>query len=192
MKVYLYTYAYDKIKKEGYKSLSMFDEKSDYYRNALLVHKSSAKSENMNDILEYLENTFNGRLRSICVITDIAPMEEYKHPYLDWLVHHADVLSFDLIQLINDGIVEDIYCKDLRQTALVDASFENIYKINNINEIDLTPNDWHLCEKEQYKKLSPWATIKHYFLVLKNGVIPQQYITLEIDNSSMRDKSENS
>lgn len=192
MKVYLYTYAYDKIKEEGYKSLSMFDKDSDYYKNALLMYKSSAKSKNIDDISEYLENTFNGRLRSICVITDIAPIEEYQHPYLNWLIHHADVISFDLNQLIEDGVVENIYCKDLRQTVLVDASFENIYKINNIEEIDFTPNDWHLCENEQYKNLSPWVTIKHYFLVLKNGVIPPQYITLKIDNSLIRKKSENS
>ena len=55
MKVYLYTYAYNKIKKEGYKSLSMFDKDSDYYKNALLIHKSSAKSDNTDDILSYLE-----------------------------------------------------------------------------------------------------------------------------------------
>ena len=176
----------DKIKKEGYKSLSVFDKDSDYYKNALLIHKNSAKSDNFDDILSYLEKTFEGRLRSICVITDIAPLQEYQHPYLNWLVHYADVISFDLNQLIKDGIVEAIYCKDLRQTALKDASFENIYKINNVEEVDLTPNDWHLCEEERYKSFSPWATIKHYFLVLKNGFIPTEYATLEIDNSAAR------
>lgn len=187
MKVYLYTYAYDTIKEEGYKSLSMFDKNSEHYQKSLWTHKSSAKSENPDDILRYLENTFEGRLRSICVITDIAPLTEYKHPYLNYLVHHADVISFDLNQLIEDGIVEAIYCKDTRQTVLKDPSFENIYKINNIEEIDLGQNDWQLCGKDEYKKASPWSTIKHYFLVLKNGFIPPEYITLEIDNSSQRE-----
>lgn len=186
MKVYLYTYEYDKIKQDGYKSISMFDKNSEFYKNALKTHRSSAKSENTEDILKYLENTFEGRLRSICVITDIAPVREYKHPYLNWLVHHADVISFDLNQLIKDGIVEAIYCKDLRQTALVDSSFENIYKINDISEIDSSPNDWSLCEQKKYKNISPWATIKHYFLVLTNGYIPLQYINLEEDNSFLR------
>ena len=169
MKVYLYTYVYEEIKTEGYKSLSMFDKDSDHYKNARWVHRNSAKSDNPEDIAAYLEHTFAGRLRSICVITDIAPKQEYKHPYLDRLVHYADVISLDLDQLIKDGLVEAIYCKDLRQSALSDANFENIYKINRIEEIDLTPNDWHLCEDEKYAKLSPWATIKHYFLVLKDG-----------------------
>ncbi len=179
MKVYLYTYAYEQIKKEGYKSLSMFDKKSEHYKVALLTHKSSAKSEKLEDIEAYLENTFTGRMRSICVITDVAPMEEYKHPYLNYLVHNAKVISFDLEQLLKDGIVEEIYCKDNRQSALQDASLENIYKINNLSEIDLTSNDWHLCEQDQYNNLSPWTTIKHYFLVLKDGIIPAKYITLE-------------
>lgn len=183
MKVYLYTYAYDKIKNEGYKSQSLIDKTSDDYKNALLTHKKSAGSENLEDIEAYLEQTFNGRMRSICVITEIAPIEEYKHPYLNYLVHHADVISFDLNQLINDGIVEAIYCKDLRETILTTPHFENIYKIDDIKDIDLTPHNWHVCENDEYIKYSPWATIKHYFLVLTNGYIPTKYITLETNNS---------
>lgn len=186
MKVYLYTYAYEKIKTEGYKSLALFDKDSEHRKNALLVHRHSAKSDNTDDILAYLEQTFEGRLRSICVVTETAPVQDYAHPYLDYLVHNADVISFDLNRLIDDGIVQAIYCKDLRQTALSDAGYENIYKIENIDEIGLEPCDWHLCEKAEYKGLSPWATIKHYMLVLKNGYIPPEYITLEIDHSQER------
>lgn len=186
MKVYLYTYAYGKIRKEGYKSLSMFDKTSEHFQKSLWTHKSSAKSENPDDILRYLENTFEGRLRSICVLTDIAPLIEYKHPYLNYLVHHADVISFDLNQLIENGIVEAVYCKDNRKTILKDPSFENIYKINNLEEIDLSQSDWQLCGEEKYIKFSPWTTIKHYFLVLKNGFIPSEHITLEVDNSENR------
>ena len=52
MKVYLYTYEYDKIKQEGYKSISMFDKNSEHYKNALKTHRSSAKSENVDDIIK--------------------------------------------------------------------------------------------------------------------------------------------
>lgn len=51
MKVYLYTYAYEKIKTEGYKSLALFDKDSEHRKNALLVHRHSAKSDNTDDIL---------------------------------------------------------------------------------------------------------------------------------------------
>ena len=186
MKVYLYTFAYNKIKEEGYKSLAMLDKDNEVTKERLLVHRSSAKSENLDDIIAYLEQTFKGRLRSICVVTDMAPIEEYKHPYLNNLVRQADVISFDLNKLIEDGIVEAIYCKDLRESILKDSSFENIYKIDDIKDIDLTPYDWHLCGNDEYIKYSPWATIKHYFLVLTKGYIPTEYITLEVDNSKAR------
>lgn len=189
MKVYLYTYAYENIKKEGYKSLAMFDKDNEDTKKRLLVHRSSAKSENTEDIIAYLEQTFKGRLRSICVVTDMAPIEEYKHPYLNNLVRQADVISFDLNKLIEDGIVEAVYCKDLRETILTNPSFENIYKVNNINDIDLEPNDWHLCGNDEHIKYSPWATIKHYFLVLTKGYIPPEYITLEVDNSKTREEN---
>ncbi len=189
MKVYLYTYAYENIKKEGYKSLAMFDKDNEDTKKRLLVHRSSAKSENTEDIIAYLEQTFKGRLRSICVVTDMAPIEEYKHPYLNNIVRQADVISFDLNKLIEDGIVEAVYCKDLRETILTNPGFENIYKINNINDFDLEPNDWHLCGNDEYIKYSPWATIKHYFLVLTKGYIPPEYITLEVDNSKTREEN---
>ena len=83
--------------------------------------------------------------------------------------------------------MEAVYCKDLRQTALNNPSYENIYKIENIEEVGLEPCDWHLCEKEEYKGCSPWATIKHYMLVLTKGYIPSEYITLEVDNSMKRE-----
>lgn len=179
MKMYLYTFAYDQIEKEGYKSLSMFDKNTQSVKSALWTHRHSAKSEDDEKILAYLENTFKGRLRSICAITEPAPAAEYKHPYLNHLVHHADVISFDLSQLIKDGIVEEIYCKDLRETVLLDSAFENIYKIKSIEEIDTSPLDWNLCGSDAYLKYSPWATIKHYFLVLKDGFIPVKYLSRE-------------
>lgn len=186
MKVYLYTYNYEKIKEEGYKSLAMFDKNSEHCKNILRTHRHSAKSENPDDILAYLEKTFEGRLRSICVVTEIAPIEDYKHPYLNYLVHHADVLSFDLDELIKNGLVEAIYCKDIRKTILTDPNFENIYKINTIDEIDSTPCDWKLCGTKKYISFSPWASVKHYFLVLTKGYIPPEYITLEVSNSKER------
>ncbi|MDY6407616.1 MAG: hypothetical protein SPL08_02790 [Pseudomonadota bacterium] len=175
MKLYLYTYQYDKIKEEGYKSLSLFDKRTNLYKQRLHIYDNNAGSDKIKDILAYLEKTFHGRLRSICVITEPAPIKEYKHPYLNNLVHHADVLSFDLDQLIKDGIVEAIYCKDNRATILKDPYFENIYPVKP-DEIDRMPYDWDLSGTKKYIKFSPWSTIKHYFLVLKDGYVPAKYI----------------
>lgn len=175
MKLYLYTYHYNKIKKEGYKSLYLFNKNSDIYKQRLHVYDSYAGSSKIEDILLYLDKTFPARLRSICVLTEPAPIKEYKHSYLNNLVHTADVLSLDLDELLNDGIVEAIYCKDNRKTILKEPYFENIYPVKP-DEIDLTPYDWDLCGKKIYQKYSPWSTIKHYFLVLKDGYIPTKYI----------------
>ncbi|MBP3346167.1 MAG: hypothetical protein J6L86_03950 [Alphaproteobacteria bacterium] len=190
MKMYVYTFAYDKIKEEGYKSLSMFDKDSEHYKGCLWTHRCSANSENYVDIEAYMERTFEGRLRSICAITEIAPVTDYQHPYLDRLVHYADVISFDAGQLVKDGVVEAVYCKDLRQTVLINPAFENIYKLNGLDEIDTEPYDWRLCGEKEYQKYSPWATIKHYMLVLKDGYVPPRYITLETDNSAAREAEE--
>lgn len=83
--------------------------------------------------------------------------------------------------------MEAVYCKDLRLTILTNPDFENIYKIENLNEITFESCDWHLCEKDEYKNFSPWATIKHYMLVLTKGYIPPEYITLEVDYSNIRE-----
>lgn len=185
MKMYLYTYNYKDIAKEGYKSLSLFDPKSDVFQQRLHVYTNNAGSDKIEDILAYLDKTFKGRLRSICVITQPAPIKEYKHSFLNRLVHQADLISFNLDELIKDDLIEAIYCKDNRQTILTNPNLENIYPVR-VDEIDTTPYDWDLCGTEAYIKYSPWSSIKHYFLVLKKGYIPTKYISLEIDNSKNR------
>lgn len=175
MKVYLYSYQYNKIKKEGYKSLAVFDKSSDLFQRGLHLYDRCAGSSKAEDILSYLEKTFPGRLRSVCVITEPAPVKEYKHPYLNYLVHHADVLSFDLEQLIKDKIVEAIYCKDNRKTVLKDPNFENIYPVR-LDELTENKYNWELCGQKKYIQHSPWSTIPHYFLVLTKGYIPAKYV----------------
>lgn len=186
MKMYIYTYQYDKIKAEGYKSLAALPRDENFARR-LKVHAHSAGTEDPAGIMQYLENTFPGRLRSVCALTETAPSGTFRHPYLNTLVHYADIISVNLEQLLNDGIVEAIYAKDLRRTILDNPDFENIFPVNGIDEIkaaaDDDPADWHLCEKEEYLPYSPWATIKHYFLVLANGCIPPEYITLEVGHT---------
>ena len=174
------------IKKEGYKSLALFDPSSDVFQQRLQVYNNNAGSDKIEDILAYLDKTFPNRLRSICAITQPAPVKEYKHSFLNRLVHQADLISFDLDKLIQDDLIEAIYCKDNLKTILTNPNFENIYPIS-VNEIDTTPYNWDLSGDERYIKYSPWSTIKHYFLVLKKGYIPIKYITLEKDNSKNRD-----
>jgi len=180
--MYAYTYLYNQIKKEGYKSLSLVNQDDPIFRKRLSVYAGNAHSENDKDIWAYLEKTFSGRTRSICAITEPAPIRTYKHNYLNHLIQYADLVSFDVDELWQKGIIEAIYCKDLRETIKKEIFFENIYPIKTPDDIDRTPLDWSLCEKKPYAARSPWASVKHYFLVLKNGIIPPQYITLETEN----------
>lgn len=90
MKIFIYTYSYDKIKENGYLSLSMFDRNCEHFKFATLTHRASAGSENIDDIVKYLENTFDGRMRSICGVTEIA------HPFREGN-GRATRIWFDLI-----------------------------------------------------------------------------------------------
>ena len=177
--MYAYTYQYDRIKEEGYLSLSLANRADPLFKERLNVHSDNAGSQNPEDIWAYLEGTFRGRTRSICAITEPAPIRTYQHPYLNRLVHRADLVSFDAEKLWQDGIIEAIYCKDMREAVKKDLFRENIYPIGALNEIDPAPVDWTLCEKKPYSHRSPWAAVKHYFFVLKDGRIPPEYITRE-------------
>lgn len=171
MKLYSFTYAADAILKEGYLSASRQENPG-----ILTVYKTKAKSDKKEDIINFLESTFKGRFRSISCVTEPAPIDNYKHPYLDNLVKNANVVSFDIDRMWADGIIEAIYCKDCSETAEKDVSFENIYKIDDISQIDYSPLDWQRCD---VKYGSPYNVIRHYLLVLKDGIVPPQYICKE-------------
>lgn len=177
--MYAYTFQYNRIKTEGYKSLSLVNRNDPTFQERLVVHAGNAGSENPEDIWTYLEKTFSGRTRSICAVTEPVPIKAYQHNYLNYLIHHADLISFDIDHLWQKGIIEAIYCKDLRETIKKEIFFENIYPIKTPDDIDKTPLDWTLCEKKPYVARSPWASVKHYFFVLKDGYIPPEYIILE-------------
>lgn len=178
MKVYAYTYQYEQIKKEGYKSLSLIGRDTDIYKQRIAVHSTQAHSDKIEDIESYLEKTFKGRLRSICVLTEKAPRKKYKHPYFNNVANNATLLSFDLDELIKDGLVEGIYCKDNFRYLGTDLNDEHIYKVLP-NEIDTTPIDWDLIGK--HIKYSPWSCIRHYMIVLTKGYIPPKYVHLEYE-----------
>lgn len=173
MRLYCYTYFPEAVLKEGY--LSAANQSNP---KQLIVYKSQAKSEDFGVIKQYLESTFPGRTRSICALTEYAPLAEYEHPYLNYLVHHAAVVSFDVDELEAAGLLEAVYCKDGKEAVKEDITQENIRKLNGVEEIDAAPLDWRCCS-EKYG--SPYNVLRHYMLVLTKGYIPPEYIRLEID-----------
>ena len=132
MRLYCYTYHAEKILQEGYLSVA-----ANPNPKQLEMYARKAGSTDFEDIKRYLEQTLPGRTRSISCLTEKAPIEDYEHPYLDYLVHNAAVISFELDDLLKDGLVEMIYCKDNSETAKTDIDFENVYEIKNPVEIEI-------------------------------------------------------
>ena len=78
----------------------------------------------------------------------------------------------DLTNLIKDGLVESIWCKNGSDEKGCNEIFYQV----KADEIDFSALDWH---KVDVKKGLLYAVIRHYMIVLKNGIIPPKYITKE-------------
>lgn len=169
--IYLWPDVLEKVLREGYLSASLQENPTVFW-----VYRGYAKSEKKEDIINYLESTFKGRFRSISCLTAPAPVEDYAHPYLDNLVKSAKTIAIDASRMIEDGLIEAIYCKDCSKTSREEMEFENIYKVEGLEEIDFSPLDWHSCD---VKFGSPYNMIRHYMLVLRDGKIPPEYIEVE-------------
>ena len=63
------------------------------------------------EILKWLESTFYGRTRSVSCLTETI---KYKNndPTLKKIIKASELFSFDLDELIKDGLVESIWCKN--------------------------------------------------------------------------------
>ena len=95
-------------------------------------------------------------------------------------IENADLFSIDLDTLQQDGYIENIYVspeikpnldKDLPKN--VD---EQLIKLNSINDISTAPIDWSVCDEKLGLRFS---VVPYYLLIIKGGVIPPRYITLE-------------
>ncbi len=171
MRLYCFTFYLDKIMKEGYLSLAANKDPKQ-----ASVYARKAGSDNLEDIKAYLERQFEGRTRSICCLTEMPEIKEYEHPYLNHIVHYADIISFELDDLVKANLVEAIWCKDCHETAKIDYEKENIYRLKSFDEIDTSPLPWDDA-KEEYG--SPYNMLRHYFIVLRKGFIPPEFIKLE-------------
>lgn len=129
-----------------------------------------AGSDNYDDIVKWLECGFSGRSRSISCLTE--PIKwQGNDIVLKAIVNRSELFSFELDDLIEAGLVEAIWCKD----GLTFDNKENFYQVTS-EQITTKPLAW---EKVDASKELLYAVIKHYLIVLKNGYIPPQYLTLE-------------
>ena len=125
------------------------------------------------DIANWMENCFIGRSRGIRAF--IEPLQpSTKAPSVQQFINQSDLFEIDVSALQKGGLLEAVYHSPSVLThPPQNKSDETLYKLNSINEIDFTPNDYtRLNDKKGYR----FAFLRYYLLVLKNGVIPPQYI----------------
>ena len=164
MKLYHYAPSENTVLSEGL--LSLANSKKD-----LRCYAHRASSADKQKIFEWLDSTFPGRTKSISCLTE--PIKWYGNdPILKKIADASVLFSFELKELAEAGLIEAIWCKD---GSSADGHNEKFYQIE-VSEIDLSPLSWHKCCVE---KGLLYAVIRHYLLVIKDGVIPPKYITQE-------------
>ncbi len=129
-----------------------------------------AGSENRDDILAWLDKTFAGRSRAISCLTE--PIKwQGNDEVLKKIVDGSVLFSFKLEDLLKDELVEAIWCKN---GSAAGGYNEKFYQVSP-QEIDFSPLTW---EKVDASKDLLYAVIRHYLIVVKDGYIPPQYLTL--------------
>ncbi len=161
MRLYHYAPKENTILREGIKSISKIDSNLHSY----VKRVGSDKKE---DIINWLEKTFKGRSCAISCLTEPIVWQG-NDKVLKALVDRSILYSFELEGLINAGLVESIWCKDGSEASGINEHFYQVTK----EEIDLSPLPWHKCDSS---KGLIFGVIKHYLLVLKDGVIPPEFI----------------
>lgn len=159
----LYHYATKKntVLKDGLLSIS-------HGTGNLKAYSKRANSDKKQDIISWLESTFSGRSRSISALTEPIRWQN-NDPVLKQIVDQSELFSFDLDELIKDGLVESIWLKSESKAHGKDEKFEMI----SPNKIDFSPLSW---DKVDACKGLIFGVIRHYLIVLKNGLIPPKYI----------------
>ena len=164
MKLYHYARKENTIMKDGLLSISKVDRPLGSY-----AHR--AGSENKEDILKWLDSTFYGRSRAISCLTEQIKWQG-NDPILKKLVDGSELFSFELNDLIKDGLVESIWCKNGSDAGGYNEKFYQVQP----EEIDLSPLTW---EKVDAAKDLLYAVVRHYLIVLKDGCIPAEYLRQE-------------
>lgn len=130
-----------------------------------------AGSENKEEILAWLDQTFTGRSRAISCLTE--PIKwQGNDPVLKTIVLRSTLFSFELNDLLKDGLVEAIWCKKSCEAYGLSEQFAKI----SPQEIDLSPLTWEKCDSS---KGLLYGVIRHYLIVLRDGFIPAKYLKKE-------------
>lgn len=173
MKLYHYITKGNSALTEGILSFAMnpdADLKSYYKRSGLKTHQQ---------IVQWFENCFTGRSRGIRCFSEPIKWTE-NSPHLKEFIENKDMFSINIDALKRDGLLEAIYVSpsvlDTPELKYYHGCDEVLQKISGIEEIDYSPIDWSICD---YKLGRRFAYVRYYLLIIKDGIISPEYITLE-------------
>lgn len=138
---------------------------------SLRPYAHRAGTDDSDRIYEWLDSTFEGRSNSISCLTEKIVWKGNDR-VLKSIVDDCELFSFDLEQLVQDGIVTAIWCKYGSEASGYNEKFEKV----ELEEVDCSPLIWEKCDSS---KDLLFAVVRHYLLVLKDGFIPSQYLTKE-------------
>ena len=164
MRLYHYAPKVNTIKEKGLLSISKGPRD-------LRAYAHRAGSENRDEIMAWLDKTFAGRSRAISCLTE--PIKwQGNDAVLKAIVDRSALFSFELDDLIKVGLLESIWCKNGSDAGGYNEKFFEVKP----EEIDLSPLTW---EKVDAAKDLLYAVVRHYLIVLKDGYIPPEFLTLE-------------
>lgn len=130
-----------------------------------------AGSENKDEVILWLEQTFDGRSRAISCLTE--PIKwQGNDPVLKAFVERSVLFSFELDDLLKDGLVEAVWCKEGSSACGFDERFLKVRP----DDIDASPLLWEKCDSA---KGLLFGAVRHYLVVVKDGMIEPKYLKQE-------------
>lgn len=143
-------------------------------------YKRTGEKTTHTDIVKWMENYFKGRSRAIRGFSEPIQWTEKSINMFKPFIENADLFSIDLDALQKDGLIEAVYISPAIKPNL-DKDFpqnvdEHLVKLTSIDDIDTSPVDWTVCDEKLGLR---FAVVPYYLIVIKDGIIPPKYITLE-------------
>ena len=164
MRLYHYAPIENTVLSDGLLSISCIQKD-------LRAYAHRAGSNNREEILAWLDKTFYGRSRAISCLTEPIKWQN-NDSVLKRIVENSALFSFDLSELVKDNLVEAIWCKNGSAAGGYNEKFFQV----SPEEIDFSPLKW---ERVDAARDMLYAVVRHYLVVMKNGVIPPKYLTRE-------------
>ena len=130
------------------------------------------------DIVNWMENCFEGRSRGIRAFSEPIKWSEKSLSLKDF-INNSDMFSIDINALNKNGLLEAIYVSP----SVMDLPFlkesqdcdEFLQKLSSFKEIDYSPINWNVCDDNKGRR---FAYVRYYLIIVKDGIIPPEYIRL--------------